>query len=287
MGLENLPIALRAELVRDGFMTLLLFLVLWGLRWLSLRALRLRGVGGEDLRRWTATSRNLFLGVLTLGAVIIWFTELKTVALSLVAVAAAVVLATKELIMCVGGALVRTTSKMFDIGDRIEVAGMRGDVIDTSLLTTTILEIGMEGIGHHQTGRAVTIPNACLLSAPVVNESFTDAFVLHAFSVMVETAQWAKAEAAMLAAAQHEHVQYAEDARVHFARVMGERGIDMPTLQPRILMQVDSPTTVRVIARLPVPAKLRGRIEQAILRRYLAAMTGQTSSTLATPSVAF
>jgi small-conductance mechanosensitive channel len=277
----------QAEMTRDLLLTAALFVTVWGVRWLSLRALRVRGVSGEDLRRWVASTRSLLLVVLVIGSLVIWFTELKTLALSLVAVAAAVVLATKELIMCVGGALVRITGRMFDIGDRIEVNGLRGDVIDTSLLTTTILEIGMERIGHHQTGRAITIPNALFLSGPVVNESYTDAYVLHTFSVVVHIDQWAKAETALLAAAQGEHAPYAEAARKHFERVLGDRGIDTPTLQPRILLQVDSSDTIRVIARLPVPAKLRGRIEQAILRRYLADMTGQSSTTLANPSVAF
>jgi small-conductance mechanosensitive channel len=276
-----------SALMRDFAVTIVMVLTLLTVRALSLRGLRMRGVGGEELRRWAAGTRSFVVVAILAGAAVIWFAELKTFALSLVAVAAAAVLATKELIMCVGGALVRTTSRSFEIGDRIEVHGVRGDVIDTSLLTTTILEIGMEGMGHHQTGRAVTIPNALFLSSHVVNETYTDQYVLHTFSVLASMADWVRAESAMLAAAQIEHASYAEEAKTHFERVMGERGIEIPTLAPRVLLQVESPTEIRVVARLPVPAKRRGRVEQAILRRYLDQMTGQTSTTMSDPSVAF
>src|SRR3974390_2813913 len=55
----------------------------------------------EDKRRWIVQFKNLSILFLLVGLLGIWMSELRAFALSLVAVAAAFVLSTKELILCV------------------------------------------------------------------------------------------------------------------------------------------------------------------------------------------
>lgn len=95
------------------------------------------------------------------------------------------VVGTKELITCTLGGLYKSMVGLFDVGDRIEVNGVRGDVIDQTLVSTTILEIGPNDVVHQYTGRKITIPNSQFLSHPVENEGFTDNFTFHVFSVPV------------------------------------------------------------------------------------------------------
>ncbi len=273
------------ELIKNLVITTLLWSAALVARQLVLRNLRSRGLQPADVRRWMSTSRNIMLVVLLAGTATVWFTELKTFAFSLVAFTAAIVIATKELIMGAGGTFLRTSSRSFEIGDRIEVAGLRGDVIDTSLFTTTLLEIGPGKIGHQQTGRAVTIPNAILLLQPVINETFSDAFVLHTFEVPIARDEhWAQAEAALLIACQEAQEPYAVDARAHFERRLVDRGIESPTIDARVLVRVDDALQLTLIARLPVPAKRKGRIEQAIVHRFLtwAALSPNKSDTTTT-----
>lgn len=67
---------------------------------------------------------------------VLWFTQLQVVFVSLLAVAAAVVLAFKELIMCITGGSLINLSHIFREGHRIEVDGLRGFVVEKNLLTT-------------------------------------------------------------------------------------------------------------------------------------------------------
>ena len=69
----------------------------------------------------------------------------------------AIVLATKEIIMCLSGAIYRASSGTFKVGDRVEIGAFRGDVIDQTLLATTILEIGPGQAIHQHSGRTVTL----------------------------------------------------------------------------------------------------------------------------------
>lgn len=264
------------EILKNLLLTGLLWAGAFSARALLLRTLRSRGLQPEEIRRYVASTRSVVLVVLFVGTAALWFNELKVFALSLAAVAAALVVATKELTMCIGGAFLRSSSRSFEVGDRVEIAGMRGDVIDTTLFSTTVLEIGPGHVGHQRTGRAITLPNSVFLTTPLVNESFTEAYVLHTFDVITfQDAKWADKERALLEAAKGEMQPYADQARAFFERMSKERGIETPTQEPRVLLQLDTPSTLRMVCRLPAPARLKGRIEQAVVRKYLEATTAR------------
>src|SRR5690606_32112227 len=114
--------------------------------------------------RLILSSALLILAVVVLRSVAARFirshvqsAELRTVAISIVAIAVAFVVATKELILCITGSILKMASRSFVIGDRIQVKDFRGDVIDQNLLATTILEVGPGKLTHQRTGRMAVI----------------------------------------------------------------------------------------------------------------------------------
>lgn len=234
---------------------------------------RLRGTPGMSTdmrRRWAAQVRNVALLILVLGMVFIWGAELRTLALSVVAIAAAIVIATKELIMCVSGTILKVSGRSFQIGDRIEIGAIRGDVIDQTLLTTTVLEVGPGTSIHQHSGRTVVLPNSLLLTVPVINETFSDEYVLHAFSVpLSEKLDWRKAEAALLSACQSECNAFLKEAEEHMNRFVRDQRLQSLDVAPRVSVRLDDPERVLLLARIAVPARRKGRIEQSILRRFL------------------
>src|SRR5690606_36838089 len=174
-----------------------------------------RNVQSPDLRRrWLVRSRNGIVLLLLLGLVMVWGEELRTIALSIVAIAVAFVVATKELILCLMGTIVKTVTRPFNIGDRIQIKDLRGDVIDQNLLTTTILEGGPGNNIHQRTGRVVIIPNALFLSEPVINESYTHDYILHVFTIPFKREDdWRGARKALLEAANRHCAPYLDDVR--------------------------------------------------------------------------
>ena len=79
----------------------------------------------------------LILGIL----ILVRLEQLRTIAAFIMVIAAAIVIATKEFLLNVVGFLYRTTAKFVRVGDRIEMDGIRGEVIDQSLMGITLLEI--------------------------------------------------------------------------------------------------------------------------------------------------
>ena len=121
--------------VLDGLTSLLLLLFLLIVRTLIVRAIAKNPtLSMEAKRRWVVSVRNSMVFVLLVGLVVIWAHELQAFAVSLVAVAAALVLATKELILCWSGAALRVGGKSI----RWAIA-FRSPVIAASSWTMTSL----------------------------------------------------------------------------------------------------------------------------------------------------
>ncbi len=90
-----------SSIVMDSLKSLLLLLSVLIARTLIVRSIsRNAALTMEAKRRWVVSVRNSMVFVFLLGLVVIWAHELQAFAVSLVALAAALVLATKELLLC-------------------------------------------------------------------------------------------------------------------------------------------------------------------------------------------
>jgi len=259
-------VSISEQLVPLLISSLVLFTALVILRWVIRRFIR-RTIKSVELRqRWLAQTRNGILLLLVLGLVLIWGNELRTLALSLVAIAVAVVVATKELILCVTGTILKSGANSFNLGDRIQVKDFRGDVIAQNMLATTILEVGPGKLTHQRTGRMIVVPNALFVSEPVINESYTHDYVLHVFTVPFKREEnWRAAQAALLTAAQQQCEPYLEHVRLHMQRESEVRGLISPSVEPRVSLQVPNAGEIHLIVRFPTKADNRSAIEQSIL----------------------
>lgn len=233
----------------------------------------------EVRRRWIVNHRNAVVFLVIVGLLGIWGEALRTLALSVVALAVAFTIATKELIQSILGSLLKTATNAFSLGDRIEIGDRRGDVIDHTLFTTTIMEVGPGRSFHLRTGRIITFPNNKLLDTYVVNESYNKQYVIHVFSVPVKVDQdWRKAEKILLEAAREECADYLDFARQSMKLLEETHGLDGLPVQPRINIQVAEPSRLNLLVRVPAPVGRQGRVEQAIVRKFLAQFYGQTEA---------
>ncbi len=157
------------------------------LRWLSVRFVKRVVKDEENLhRRWTNTITNITSLIIIIGLVIIWLSELRFVALSIAAFAVALVVATREQIQCFLGALYIASSRAFSIGDWIKVGDHYGEVVRSDWLTTTLLEVDVEGMSYSYTGRSLVIPNYKFSTGVIQNLNFMRRYVAHSFSIVRE-----------------------------------------------------------------------------------------------------
>lgn len=130
---------------------------------------------GSQGRQQLVLIKNVIILTAVCLIIMIWATKIVGIALSLSAFAMALVLSTKELIMCITGYTMFALSRPFNVGDHIELSGVQGLVIDVDLLNLTLSETN----GSHQiTGKSIILPNSVLLTAVISNNSGLNAYVV-------------------------------------------------------------------------------------------------------------
>lgn len=263
----------------DGLKSLILLLTLIVVRSLIVRWIAHNPtLSMESKRRWVVTTRNSAVFAFLIGLMIIWAHELQAFAVSLVALAAAFVLATKELLLCWSGAALRVGGKVYTVGDRIQIAGHRGVVLDHDVFATKLLEIGPGQSAHLYTGRVTIFPNSLLFTNALIKENPEQEYGLYTVVVPVKNDRdWQREERILLEAAKIECAPFMEEAVRQMKLLEKTNLLEAPSPEPRITIQMPESGKIHLVLRFPAPDRGRSRIEQAILRRHLLQMNNQES----------
>ena len=262
--------------------TVIIAVVLLTARYFTVRYIRAANYNwtSQQRLRWIGSSRTIFFVILLLVVLYLWGETIQGFAVSVFAIAFALVFSVKELCMCFNGSIVRFRGHLFEIGDRIEVKGMRGDVIDTTLLSTTIVEVG-KGAGNHQyTGRRYSFPNSLLLTEHVANESFLQNYYMNNIVIPLKREDdWKLAKQILTTIAQEESAPYLEQARRQIRKIERSKSLELPSVEPRVTIGIPDKKTIHIHLRIPSPAHLKGRLEQVVMSRFLEQFLPYASST--------
>ncbi|MBB1487868.1 mechanosensitive ion channel family protein [Oceanospirillum sediminis] len=167
-----------------SFLVLILFLML---RWSCVRLIKKFRKGDDiDPKRWINVVNNLTSLFTIIALIVIWLSELRFIALSIAAFAVALVVATREQIQSFLGALYIAGSRAFAVGDWIQIGTVHGEVVSSDWLTTTLLEVDLEGKSYGYTGRTVVIPNHHFSTTAVRNLNFMRRYITHSFELVRE-----------------------------------------------------------------------------------------------------
>ena len=256
--------------INNVLLTLVSLILLISLRMIINKAIsKKKNLSLNERRKWLVRTRNTAFIFFVVLLYAIWANEIQTFAFSFAAIAAAIAIATKEFILSFCGTIMRTISQSFDHGDRIEIDGIRGDVVDQSPLSTTILEIGPGELTHQYTGRSIVIPNMLFLIHPLKNESFFKNFVLHTFLVPAKLKSWQKNKDFLLKACQLECKKYLEASQTSMDKKTKRKQLQSISVEARVTVKIHRPEEVNLIARVAVPVDLKGKIEDQIICKYL------------------
>lgn len=84
---------------------------------------------------------------------------------------AGVAFALQELIASAAGWIAMSFGRFYNVGDRVQLGGITGDVIDVGVLRTTLMECGGWINGDQYNGRIVRVANSFIFKEPVFNYS--------------------------------------------------------------------------------------------------------------------
>jgi small-conductance mechanosensitive channel len=237
--------------------------------------------------RHLARYAAVFAGLVAL--LVVWRSALGHLALFGGLLAAGLAFAMQEVIGSVAGWFNIVSGGIYRVGDRVELAGVKGDVIDITLLRTKVLEMGSSRPdeptwvgGRQSTGRIVSISNKATFEQPTYNYSSFFEFVWEELRIPIPyRSDWRAAEQIVLEEA--ERVSATEGAR-EAIRAMAER-FPLPAheLDPRVYVSLTD-NWIELAARFVIPVRrsrtIHDELSRAIHRRFDEAGIPIASSTM-------
>jgi small-conductance mechanosensitive channel len=145
--------------------------------------------------RWRKSVTYLFLAIAVLVIGREWLEGFKSLATFLGIVSAGIAIALKDPLANLAGWAFIVWSRPFEVGDRIEIAKHKGDVIDVHLFQFTLNEIGGWVDADQSTGRIVHLPNQLVFTEAVANYDKGFKYVWNEVPVLVTyESNWKKAK---------------------------------------------------------------------------------------------
>src|SRR6185295_5150142 len=104
-------------------------------------------------------ARYIFIVLAILGAIPIFYSRIQYLPTILAITGAGIIISLKDVTLNIVGWFMIHNRNGFRVGDRVEIAGVKGEVINVGLMRFTLLEVNMEGHSDQSTNRLVQIPN--------------------------------------------------------------------------------------------------------------------------------
>ena len=255
---------------------LLSFLIIFALavgRWLIIRLIHRRYANNARmLYNWRKIIQyvSMVLGVILVGR--LWLEGIGALVTYLGLLSAGLAVALQDLIVSLAGWLFIIWRRPFAVGDRIEIAGQLGDVIDINLFAFSMLEIGRRINAEQSTGRVIRIPNGKIFTEVMTNMHHGPPFIWNEIPVMVTfESDWEKAKT-LLVNIINKLAPDVSEAAQRYGRQPKERFvISYAKLSPTVYTSVVDSGVLLTLRYLVDPRKRRNseqEIWEAILRAF-------------------
>lgn len=236
---------------------LLITALFLALVWLVSRGLRLLTqplTGDRASKRvqfWTRQVIQLGTALLQgIGVLSIWFDEPARLATFLGLFSAGLAFALQRVVTSVAAYFVLLRGKTFNVGERIKMGGVRGDVISLGFIQTTIMEMGeppsvqaedpgMWVLARQYTGRIVTVTNDKIFENPVYNYSRDFPYIWEELRVGVSyNADKVRAEQILIEAARRHTKRTAEMGEECLKEMERRYALNRSDLEPRVFWRL-------------------------------------------------
>jgi small-conductance mechanosensitive channel len=127
----------------------------------------------DNATRYQARKATTFFGYLAamIFVALVFSDKLGGFTVAFGVAGAGVAFALQEVIASAAGWVAVSFGGFYRVGDRVQLGGIKGDVIDIGMLRTTIMQIGEWVNGDQYNGRIVRVANSFVFKEPVFNYS--------------------------------------------------------------------------------------------------------------------
>ena len=192
-------VSLEKKILETSFVIIVGYILMFGIIGFANRQVR-------DIKARHVFRKNVLYAIniiVILLVFFIWIQSINSITIFLGVAGAGIALALQEVILCIAGWVLIVVRHPYETGDRIEIKGVKGDVIDIRLFQTSLLEIGNWVDADQSTGRIVNIPNSFVFKKETFNYSRGFEFIWNEIPILITfESDWMRAKEVMVARAE-------------------------------------------------------------------------------------
>ena len=224
----------------------------------------------HNIRKNTIYIINL---VLIVSIFLIWVQNINSVTLLIGLAGAGLALALQEVILCVAGWFLIMTRRPYEVGDRVEINGVKGDIIDIRMFQTAMLEIGNWVDADQSTGRIVNVPNSFLFKKENYNYSRGFEFIWNEIPILVTfESDWRRAQDIIMMVAKKQAEGNTEDVHRKIEIMKNRYMIYYGKLTPIVYVAIRESgiqLTLRYLTEAKKRRSTQDELSRAILEEFL------------------
>ena len=210
------------------------------------------------------------VGYILIAMVVIMFATLDSVkdyTLIIGLFTAGITFTLQELILSVAGSFYIFSVRVYKPGDRIELNGITGDVIDIDSIYTTLMEIGEWVTSDNYSGRIVKISNAFVFKGPIKNYSMDFPFVWDELDLYVTYGSDIELARTIILKEANEYLHdYTENSKAQWAAMVARYYIENAKIEPSVALTLTD-NWMQLNLRYITDYRLRRSTRQELFQR--------------------
>ena len=241
----------------------------------------------EEIRKKFHLKKTIEYTLTLIGALLIgnlWISNFQSIITFLGLLSAGIAIALKDLFMNIAGWAFIYLRKPFDVGDRIQIGKVKGDVIDLRLFQFSVLEIGNWVDSDQSTGRVIHVPNAKVFQQPQANYSMGFNFIWNEQTIYITLdSDYKKVKSILTQLLNHHLKEEIKSAEAEFKKARDKHMIIYNQFTPAIFIEIME-RGVKVSMRYLCNPRKKRLVEHAIAESILERFSVEENIKLAYPT---
>jgi len=210
-----------------------------------------------------------YLLVLFIAVVTIWIPNPEALLVAYGLMAAGIAVALSDLFKNLAGGVIIFFTKPFSVGDRVEISGEFGDVVDVDIMYTTLMETREWVDGDQTTGRLNIIPNGLILTSVVNNYTKDNEFIWDEITIPVTyQSDWKAASKIMLDTVKDETSAIIKKSNKEYSHLQDKYYLQAKHTEPGVFMKLTD-NWIQLAVRYITPARKRRALQNQLSKTML------------------
>jgi len=225
--------------------------------------------------------RNSIFLVGSAVILLIWLGAGSDLTVAMGILGAGIAFASQEVIGSFAGYVNIVTGNLFRIGDRVRIGHVTGDVLDVSILRTTVMEIGEWVQADQYTGRLVTVANRVVFSDPVFNYTQHWPYLWDEITIPITyNSDWRRAGELMVEHGREYTAHLQAQAQAQLRSLGNTYPVREATVEPTLYL-VMTDNWIEMTLRYVVEAQARRQVKAQLHRELLQHFESEAEITVA------